>query len=125
MLAHAVTEAPNECVGLLGGTPEGRVTERFPLVNALANPRRFESEPRSLLAAERRRRDLGLEFLAVYHSHPTSPAVPSRTDTDPEVNFWLGTDIVSIIISLAGEEPEARAYWLEPGRYAEAEMMVV
>ena len=125
MLAQAVAEAPNECVGLLAGTPDGQVTERLPLINALADPRRFESDPRSLLAAERRRRQLGLEFLAVYHSHPTSPPIPSRTDTDPEVNFWLGSDTVSIIISLAGDTPEARAYWLAPGSYEAAEMKVI
>jgi proteasome lid subunit RPN8/RPN11 len=121
MLAHARAELPNECVGILAGKKDGLVVERYPLVNSLASPRRFESEARSLFEAERRRREQGLEFLAVYHSHPTSPPVPSGIDTDPEVNFWVGEEIVSLIISLSSSEPLVKGYWLVPHGYSEAE----
>jgi proteasome lid subunit RPN8/RPN11 len=124
MLAHAQAELPNECVGLLAGTKDGVVVERFPLVNALAHPRRFESEGKSHLAAERRCRELGLEWLAVYHSHPTSPPVPSKTDTDPDENLWVGQPVVSLIISLMNPEPEVRGYWLTPHGYREAKWCV-
>src|SRR5436309_1154556 len=78
MLAQAGAEAPNECCGILAGPmpPAGdeyRVVERYPLVNALANPTEFESEARGLLAAHRHMRANGWEILAVYHSHPASP----------------------------------------------------
>jgi proteasome lid subunit RPN8/RPN11 len=125
MIAHAQAELPNECVGFLAGTAEGVVTEHLPLVNRLADPRRFESEGRSQLAAEKRCRDLGLRILAVYHSHPTSPPIPSRTDIDPEENLWVGQPVASIIISLAAPEPEVRAWWLEPHRYRPADWTVM
>lgn len=125
MLAHAQAELPNECVGILAGTPDGVVVERLPLINALADPRRFESEGRSLLNAEKRRRELGLEFLAVYHSHPTSPPVPSKTDTDPDINFWVSEPVVSLIISLMHAEPEVQAWWLSPHSYRSAEWKVI
>jgi proteasome lid subunit RPN8/RPN11 len=125
MVKQALVERPHECVGLLAGTPDGRVAIRLPLVNALADPRRFLSEPRSLFEAERRRRELGLEFLAVYHSHPTGPAEPSHVDTDPDVNYWVGEQIVFLIISLAQAEPEVKGYWLAPGRFAAAELEIV
>ncbi|MCS6975846.1 MAG: M67 family metallopeptidase [Gemmatales bacterium] len=125
MIAHAQAESPKECVGFLAGTSEGVVTEHLPLVNRLADPRRFESEGKSQLAAEKRCRELGLRILAVYHSHPTSPPIPSRTDTDPDENLWVGQPVVSLIISLAGLEPEVQAWWLEPHRYRPAEWTVL
>src|SRR5262245_1876866 len=102
MIRHAESERPNECVGFLAGQPDGLVVERLPLVNALASPVRFLSEERSLFAAEKRRRELELEFLAVYHSHPTSPAVPSKIDLAE--NYW-GEDLMSLIISLLPPAP--------------------
>jgi [CysO sulfur-carrier protein]-S-L-cysteine hydrolase len=145
MVRHAQEEAPNECVGLLIGfrgyltddllrweweggrafdDSEWLVVEAFPLVNALADPRRFESDAFSLFAAERRRRHTGLDLLAIYHSHPTSPAIPSRVDTDPDVNFWLNCDVVSLIISLKPPGPEVRAYWLSSHAYEEARLVI-
>jgi aspartate racemase len=43
---------------------------------------------------------------AIYHSHPTSPAVPSTTDLR-EANW---PDALMIIVSLMEERPEARVY---------------
>jgi proteasome lid subunit RPN8/RPN11 len=125
MLAHAQAELPNECVGMLAGQPDGLVVEHYPLVNALADPRRCESEPRSTFEAEKRRRDRNLEFLAVYHSHPTSLPIPSQVDLDPDVNFWLDSGVVSVIISLLPPEPMVKAYWLTAKAYQEAEWQVI
>src|SRR5262245_40856768 len=121
VLAQARAEAPNECVGLLAGHPDGRVVERYPLVNELSDPRRFLSEPRSMFEAEKRRRAAGLEFLAIYHSHPTSPATPSRTDL--ENNY--SEEVMNLIISLLPSGPEVRAYWLTSEGYRDAKFVVV
>lgn len=120
MVAHAWDEAPNECVGLLAGTPDGWVVERYPLVNALASPTRFESDAESMFAAEKRRRASGLEFLAVYHSHPGSPPVPSATDL--EMNY--SPDVVNLIISLQERPAVVRAYWLNGTDYRPADWEV-
>ncbi len=121
MLAQARAELPNECVGLLAGHPDGSVVERYPLANALADPRRFESDARSMFEAEKRRRAVGLEFLAIYHSHPTSPPVPSTTDL--ERNY--SDDVMNLIISLENPEPEVRAWWLTTASYREADWEIV
>lgn len=120
MLAQAWAELPNECVGILAGHVDGRVVERYPLVNALADPRRFESEPRSLFEAEKRRRAARLEFLAVYHSHPASPPIPSKTDL--ERNY--SEDVMTLIIA-PGAEPEMKAWWLTATAYREAEFVII
>jgi proteasome lid subunit RPN8/RPN11 len=115
MLAQAVAELPNECCGLLAGR-DGWVTHRYPLRNALASPVRYESDPKDLFAAYKDMRRHGTEELAIYHSHPTSDPVPSRTDL--ERNFY-GPAVVHIIISLKDAEPHVRAWRLRQTSYVE------
>jgi len=64
---------------------------------------------------EMRRR--GIDILAVYHSHPTSAPVPSRTDL--ERNY--SPDVVNLIITLKDGVPLARAWWLTEKDYREAD----
>jgi len=126
MLAHAIAEAPNECCGLLAGTLEGeqpgartgRVLRRYPLINVAASPVEFDSEPRSMFEAVRDMRRLGLEMLAIYHSHPASDPVPSRTDL--ERNHY-GPEVMNLIISLKGADSSMRGWWLDAGGYREGE----
>jgi proteasome lid subunit RPN8/RPN11 len=133
LIAQALTERPLECCGLLAGVKEeaktgdkstesvGRVMRRYPLVNAAASPREFLSDDRSMLDADRDMRARGLDLLAVYHSHPTSPAVPSRTDL---ARHWYA-DVVCLIVSLAVTPPEVRAWRLTETEYRAAEWEVI
>jgi [CysO sulfur-carrier protein]-S-L-cysteine hydrolase len=81
---HAEAEAPNEACGLLA--LRGEVAERYlPCVNRLASPFRFElqaPDPALVIDLE----DEGYE-LAVFHSHPTDSARPSRTDI-ANIGLW-------------------------------------
>jgi proteasome lid subunit RPN8/RPN11 len=127
MISQACAENPNECCGLLAGAVAdeegekvGRVVRRYPLVNAMASPKEFLSDGRSMLDADKDMRKHGLDMLAIYHSHPTSPPVPSRTDL--ERNWW--PDVVNLIISLAADAPTVRAWWLTDADYREAEWEV-
>jgi proteasome lid subunit RPN8/RPN11 len=124
MLAQARAELPNECCGILAGRlvdspagPSGQVERRYPLVNAAASPREYVSEPRSHFAADREMRSLGIDVLAVYHSHPTSPPVPSKKDR--ERNY--GPNVIHLIISLETLEISTRAWWLTAEDYREAD----
>lgn len=124
VIAQARAELPNECCGLLAGRVEGgigKVERRYPLVNACASPIEYESEPRSLFGAVKDMRLHGIEVLAVYHSHPTSPPVPSRTDR--ERNY--SQEVVNVIVSLAGANPLVGAWWLTADTYREADWAVV
>src|SRR5262245_31477596 len=119
MIEQARAELPNECCGLLaGGLEEGvaQVVRCFPLVNEAASPREYRAVS-GLGEANRQRRESGLEFVAVYHSHPTSPPIPSKTDLAEF--YWDGH--MSLIISLAEPEPEMRGWWLTNTDYREAE----
>jgi [CysO sulfur-carrier protein]-S-L-cysteine hydrolase len=120
MFVQAQTELPNECCGLLAGRVAdgiGQVVKRYPLKNTAASPVEYLSDPADMFAAERDMRRQGLEVLAVYHSHPTSEALPSRTDR--ERNY--STQIVNLIISLKGGTPVMRGWWLTEDSSAEAD----
>jgi proteasome lid subunit RPN8/RPN11 len=120
MVAQAVAELPNECCGLLAGRvesvatddaegkPVARVLRRYPLINQAASPTEYHSDDRSMLDADRSLRELNLDLLAVYHSHPSSAPVPSRKDREQN---YLGP-VMHFIISLLQPEPMVRAWWL-------------
>lgn len=106
ILAQADDEWPNECCGVLGGFADGRVCRRYALPNALASPVEFESEPRAMFAAVKDMRVNGWDILAVYHSHPSSPAMPSRTDLDRSYS----PDVLNVIVSCRTNPPDVRAW---------------
>ncbi len=103
---HARAEAPNEACGLL--LLRGGVAERYERGrNAAESPYRFELEvDPELWFAE----DDGYE-LAVFHSHLSAPARPSRTDVE-NVGLWTGRPYV--IYSVARDE--LAAWRIDDGR---------
>jgi proteasome lid subunit RPN8/RPN11 len=121
MVADAVSQLPNECCGLLAGVVAdgvGRVSRLFPLANIAPSPRtEYLSEPRSILLAEKAMLAASLERLAVYHSHPTSDPVPSRTDRERNYD---GTTL-NLIISFKDGQPNARIWWLINSDFFEGE----
>jgi proteasome lid subunit RPN8/RPN11 len=127
MQAQALAERPLECCGLLAGVIDadgtGLVQERYPLPNEAASPVEFISEGRAMFAADRDMRRRQLEVLAVYHSHPSSPPVPSPTDL--ECSRWSYPDVVWLIISLRSDPAEVRGWWLTEKEYRPAEWRVV
>ena len=77
IVAHARAEAPQECCGLIAGHGD-RATRVIPCTNASPTPevRYALKELRAVIDIE----DAGEELVAIYHSHPRSPAYPSPTD---------------------------------------------
>jgi len=116
MVAHAHAAAPAECCGFVVGAA-GVATRTIPLRNELASPVAYRADARDLFHAFRLLRDEGLELLAIYHSHPTSPAIPSRVDLAE--NYY--GDLPRIIISLASEPPAIKVFRLHSDGFDEIE----
>jgi [CysO sulfur-carrier protein]-S-L-cysteine hydrolase len=106
LLDHALSEAPNEACGLL--VMRDGVAHRYvPGRNAAASPYRFELDvdPETWFLE-----DEGYE-LAVFHSHPSSPARPSRTDVE-NIGLWEGKPYVI----LSADTGDLAAFTIEDGR---------
>jgi proteasome lid subunit RPN8/RPN11 len=106
LVEHSRAESPNEACGLV--LVRDGVADRYePGRNAAASPYRFELEVApELWFAE----DDGYE-LAVFHSHLSSPARPSRTDVE-NIGLWEGKPY--LIYSV--REDDLAAYRIAEGR---------
>ncbi len=120
MVQHAQVELPNECVGMLIGSADGIVTEYLPLVNELNSPTRFLTEPYSMLRAEKRCRELKLEVLAIFHSHPTSEPVPSKYD----VADHYSSTVMSLILTMIDNPSPLQGWWIKNGMFQRAEVQI-
>ena len=112
MVAHCVRDDPLECCGLLGGVPP-LVSSIHPLRNADSSETRYNADPQELVDAHVSLRDRGAEILAIYHSHPRWPAIPSQTDL--RENHY--GPVPRIIVSLLGPAPEVRVWRLDKATY--------
>lgn len=116
MIAHASEDAPNECCGYLS-LSDGRVEEVFRATNERNSPYGYQLDSRSLLAANEL--DDEGHGVAIYHSHPRSPAEPSQTD----INLATYPHWTYLIVSLA-DEPHVRAWRIADGRVEEEQIDV-
>jgi proteasome lid subunit RPN8/RPN11 len=120
LVAHAVEDLPNECCGLLIGTPE-MVMEAVRTRNALGSRTAFKVHPADHFAAIRRARATGLAIVGAYHSHPNGPSAPSEKDrarlTDPAM--------FHVIVSLAAGTRTVRAFQLTDRNFTPLEFVPV
>ena len=110
LVAHSQREAPNEACGLV--LLRDGVAERYEAGrNVAASPYRFElqfDDPEIWFAE-----DDGYE-LAVFHSHISAPARPSRTDVE-NIGLWTGKPY--LVYSLGKDD--LAAFRIEDGEIAE------
>ena len=112
---HAAAEAPNEACGLIA-LRDGVAEQYLPGVNEAASPYRFHLKPNDPM--DFFLEDEGYE-LAVFHSHPTDSARPSRTDLE-NVGLWAGRPYVI----LSRPTGELAAWRIEDGRAEELSLDV-
>ena len=124
LVDHARAEYPNEACGLIvGSAPAAAGGEplRFePTRNKAASPHRYEIHPDDLLRLTIATDDADEVFWAIVHSHVRSPAYPSPTD----VGLAFYPDALYILVSLAEEQPEVRAYRTVGSEIFEVEILV-
>jgi [CysO sulfur-carrier protein]-S-L-cysteine hydrolase len=119
MVEHARREAPNECVGVLG-TRDGEPALLVEAENARHSPLAYEIAPQELLRVHDRLDEDDLEVGAIYHSHTRTEPVPSQTD----INLAFYPEALYIIVGLAGEDPDVRAFRIVDGEVSPADLEV-
>lgn len=119
MQRHINYEAPLEACGFLGG--KNQVVELvLPVKNAAESRVQFKMDPRAQLRAMQQIESEGLEIVAIFHSHPKGPSLPSPTDI-AEASF----PVVNIIWSKAGRRWQARGFCIEGGQAVEVPLTVL
>ncbi len=96
--AQARAEVPNEACGYLAGC-EDKARLVLPMRNVDASPEHYSLDPKEQFAAVKAARAAGLDLIAVYHSHPATPARMSRED----IRLASDPGVVYLIYSLAPE----------------------
>ena len=120
MLTAARAAAPLEACGLLAGTGE-HATTFFSLANADASPEHYSMRPEEQFAAVKAIRRAGLRLLAIWHSHPATPARMSEED----LRLAYTPDVAYVIVSLAEpDRPQMRAFELRDASACEIEIVV-
>jgi proteasome lid subunit RPN8/RPN11 len=118
LVAHARAEAPNECCGIVAAV-DGRAVKVFRARNTAASALKYEMDSTDQLRAYLEIEDSGWELAAVYHSHTRTPPYPSQTDIN---QAGLLADALHIIVGVAQDEPEVRAFRIMDGAVDEVEL---
>ncbi len=121
MVDQARALAPVEACGILAGR-EGRVWRLYEMTNVDDSSDHFMMNPAEQFSVVKLIRAAGLKMIAVYHSHPATPARPSEED----IRLALQPGVAWVILSLERpEEPYARAFEIEEGRVTEIPLSIV
>lgn len=124
MIEHARSEYPNEACGIVSGAlpADGGVPSRwFPARNQFGSPLRYNIHPDDLYRIYTAIDDADEEVWAIVHSHVRSAARPSPTDIGLATNW---PDALYILVSLAGESPDVRAWRILGGEVFEVVLEV-
>ena len=119
LVAHAVADAPNECCGMVASR-DGEAIKVFRAANTAASPLRYEIDGAEQYRIQMEIDDQGLDLGAIYHSHTRTDPYPSQTD----INLAFYPDALYIIVGVAGDQAEVKAYEIRDGKVADAELTV-
>ncbi len=121
ILAHAKEGYPHEVCGLITGK-EKLPTRIFRITNTDKSSVSYMMDPAEQFRAFKEIRNEGLELLAIYHSHPTSPSYPSQTD----VRLAFYPEAVYVIVSLQKVgSPEVKGFSILDGRISDEVLEVI
>jgi proteasome lid subunit RPN8/RPN11 len=113
--------APLEACGLLGGV-DTVVSEFYELSNIDASGEHYSMNPEEQFAAVKDMRIKGLRMLAIWHSHPETPA--RMSDEDLRLAYTPG--VAYVIVSLAQvDKPSVRGFVVKDGAPEEVEVRIV
>lgn len=111
IVSHLRGALPNEGCGLIASVRRDDLDlaiQFFPGANIDRSPVRYTMDPKEVIDAMREMRTHEWQLAAIVHSHPRTPAAPSRTDL-AEAYY---PDARLLIVSFAASEPELACWAL-------------
>lgn len=121
IVEQARVEAPVEACGILAGN-DGKVEKLYEMTNIDKSSDHFMMEPKEQFAVVKDIRSSGLKMLAIYHSHPSTPARPSQED----IRLAFTPGVTYVIVSLQDSNcPCAKGFLIENGSITEVPVKIV
>jgi len=121
ILKQAKAEAPIEACGILAGK-DGEVEKLYKMTNADQSSDHFMMEPKEQFTVVKDIRLSGLEMLAIYHTHPTTPARLSAED----IRLALTPAVTYVIVSLqSADSPVIKGFLIREDDIAEVPVKVL
>jgi proteasome lid subunit RPN8/RPN11 len=120
ILEQARKEAPIEACGILAGS-NGSVEKLYKMRNTEQRRDHFIMSPEEQFAVVKDIRSVSLKMLAIYHSHPETPARPS----DEDVRFAITPGVIYVILSLMDNNPVVKGFRIEDGSIKEVPVTIV
>jgi len=120
MVAHAREEAPNECCGLVASS-NGDAVRIYRAANAEHSPVKYVVDPRDQIRIQNEIDEKGWDLGAIYHSHTRTEPFPSQTDINLARNW---PDPLNVIVGVAGDDADVRAFRIVDGTVTETELDV-
>lgn len=105
MISHCRDAYPNEACGILAGNGE-EVLKVYKMANIEKSPVSYEFDSREHINAIKNMRENNYKMLAIFHSHPSSPAYPSAKD----VSLAFYEDSIYVIVSLIEKQPVVKGF---------------
>jgi proteasome lid subunit RPN8/RPN11 len=118
MLVEARAGYPFEVCGVLLGQGAA-VHTVVPVPNReVESPRvRYHIAPEDLIRIQREGREVGLEIVGYYHSHPDHPARPSDTDREFAAE-GLSDGVIHVVVGIEGDRRATLTAWVFRDRTA-------
>ena len=115
MIRQAKAQAPIEACGILAGR-DGQVERLYKMTNADKSNVHFMMTPDEQFKVAKDIRAAGLQMLAIYHSHPETPARPSAED----IRLAITPNVIYIIVSLQDvDNPVSRGFLIKDDKLTE------
>jgi len=120
ILDHCRAAFPNEACGILSGK-RGQVSRVYAMTNIEPSPVSYFMDPGEQLHVQKQMRDNKEEMVAIFHSHPESPAYPSAKD----VNLAFYEDAFYMIVGFSrGITGKTRAFAIVEGNVQEINIRI-
>lgn len=121
MVAQARAAVPIESCGILAGN-DNRIERLYEMTNIDKSPIHFTMDPTEQFAVVKSMRTAGLKMLAIYHSHPLTPARLSEEDK----RLALTPDVAYLVLSLKDAEyPSAKVFVVDRAQTSEVPLTIV
>jgi proteasome lid subunit RPN8/RPN11 len=119
IIEQARAEAPDECCGMIAAV-DGEAVAVHPAPNAAHSPLRYEIDGKDQIRIFDAMDEAGHDLGAIYHSHTRSDPEPSQTD----INLAFYPDALYLIVGVAGEADDVRAWTIRDGKVDQVELEV-